>query len=152
MSNIGTRLAIPGVALSIAPTDVWSVPPVPRELAPEMRDALGAYLLHIPSGVQLNVRLLPERESLSAAHLEETFARYAALAWPGPCRTETFSTAGALRGVTGVFEGAMPDAIVREWLVTDGTRLANAATFATVRQWDDILQDCETLVRSIRFE
>jgi hypothetical protein len=61
-------------------------------------------------------------------------------------------TAAALAGITGVFAGAMPESIVREWLVTDGTALANAATFATARQWEALLPDCDALVRSIRFD
>ena len=152
MDAPGTRLAIPGMALSIAAEGRWSVQPLPSESPPKLRDALGAYLLHIPSGIQLNVRLLPVDKARSAVSLDHEFERHVATAWTGPCRRAAFSTDAGLRGMTGVFEGAMPDAVIREWIVTDGTHLANAATFATARQWDDILQDCEALVSSLRFE
>jgi hypothetical protein len=98
----------------------------------------------------LNVRLL-STDALSVDNLEEAFARYASISWPG-ARTATCWTEGPRRGLTGVFEEAMPGVIVREWLVTDGQKLANAATFATAQQWKAILADCERLVRSIRFE
>jgi hypothetical protein len=85
------------------------------------------------------------------ADLADTFSRYADSQWPG-ARTATFWSDEGRRGVTGVFEEAMPDAVIREWLVTDGRRLANASTFATKQKWPELLEDCENLVRSIRFE
>jgi len=109
------------------------------------------YLLHVSSGVQLNVRPFEVPEHLSTVNVEDVFAPYARLSWAGTVRTHCFS-AGGLRGIEGVFESAMPNAVVREWMVTDGRRLANAATFATEDQWKSILDECEELVRSIRFE
>jgi hypothetical protein len=148
MTNPEPRLAIPGALLSVAPAGVWSVQPVAREA---VHEGLGSHLLHVPSGIALNVRVLPvSGGALSASNLEVTFARYADLSWPG-ARSVSFWTDGSRRGVTGVFEGAMPEAIVREWMVTDGERLANASTFASKQRWDEIADDCETLVRSIRF-
>jgi hypothetical protein len=153
MSTVAARLAIPDGQFSVAAAGVWSMQPV----RPELREGLGCYLLHIPSGIQMNVRGLSSHGVLSGADLaapsalEDTFRWYSDLSWPGR-RTARLWTKGVLRGVTGVFEEAMPDGVVREWLVTDGTRLANAATFATRRQWEEILEDCDRVVRSIRFE
>jgi hypothetical protein len=97
------------------------------------------------------VRLLPTDGALSPTNLEETFERYAALSWPG-VRVAVYWTDGNRRGATGVFEEAMPGHVIREWLVTDGESLANASTYATTEGWRDMIEDCERLVRSIRFE
>lgn len=120
--------------------------------ADDLNEALGAHLLHASSSIYLNVRGLEPRAASSDETLERHFERYADLSWPGAHRAVTSWTAGALVGLTSVLTGAMPESIVREWFVTDGTAIANAAAFATARQWEALLPDCDALVRSIRFE
>lgn len=152
MSDTAARIVVPGLPLSVAPGRIWSPQPLPREVA-EIHDGLGSFLLHVPSGIQLNVRVLPAWDILTPVDLEDEFQSYADVSWPGARRTSNFFwTDGGLHGVAGVFDGAMPGSVVREWLLTDGKGLANAATFATQRQWDDVVEDFEALVRSIRFE
>jgi hypothetical protein len=151
MSSVAARLAIPDALLSVVPAAVWSLQQNSFG-GGRPSGGQGSHLLHIPSGIQLSVRTLPASDALSAANLDDMFTRYADISWPGARRTARTWIDGPLRGISGEFQGAMPDAIVREWFVTDGTRLANAATFATEQQWDTALRDCEILVRSIRFE
>jgi hypothetical protein len=140
------RIAIPG-PLSIEGRGIWSVAYVRTDLVKD------AYLLHHPSGVQLNVRELPAGPALPADDLAHAFAQYTGISWRGAPRTESFPMDGGLRGIVGTFVGAMPRSVVREWLVTNGKRFANAATYATAKRWEEgLLRDCEALMRSIRFE
>ena len=152
MSDLEARLRIPGTRLSVVPGGRWICQPVPPEVSEIHLGGLGSFLLHVPSGVSLNLRTVRDRDVSSAADLEDDFARYADISWPGSPRRVSRWTHGALQGITGVFESAMPGSIVREWMLTDGQSVANAATFATARLWNEMLRDCEALVRSIRFE
>jgi hypothetical protein len=141
------RTAIPGTPLSVAAEGIWLVPPAAAPLGP----GTDTYLLHAASRIQLAIRTLPVGGVFSVADLEGSFVRYAALSWPGKCVASHW-THGARQGVSGVFPEAMPGFVVREWMVTDGEQLANASTFATAQQWDDVLGDFEDLIRSMRFE
>jgi hypothetical protein len=158
MSGPGVRIAIPDARLSVEVGEMWSLQSVPQELAAqELREGLGSYILHIPTGIYLNVRPLRLPSALEGVDLAtdsalaEVFSGYADLSWPGRRTTHSW-TEGDLRGVSGVFLDAMPDVVVREWMVTDGTRVANVATFATESQWREMLEDCERVIHSIRFE
>ena len=142
--------AIPGSGLSLALTSVW-LPRLPPEGA-ELPEGYGIHLLHVPTGIYVNVRQLQAGAITCAAELEQMFASYADVSWPGAPRTVATWSAGSLHGVTGVFDGAIPDSIVREWVLSDGTSLANAATFATAAQWRVLLPACESLIRTIRFD
>ncbi|HEY7372709.1 MAG TPA: hypothetical protein VIF57_11155 [Polyangia bacterium] len=135
------------MGVSVVPLHVWRLmPALPMPV-------FGVYLLHVASGVQLNVRTLPAQAALSADAFAAASMRYLDGGWPGPRRITTFAIDGGLRGAVGVYDDAMPGAIVREWLITDGTRLLNAAAYATARQWEDrLLDDAEALLRSLRFE
>ena len=144
------RLTLPGLGLSLVPLDVWSLTPLPPGLPAA---GLGVYLRHARSGVQLNMRVLPAQPALPADDFEAASTQYLDGNWSGPRRITIFAIGGGLHGATGVYDEAMPGAIVREWLVSDGRRFVNAATYATARQWEDrLLEDCEALLRSIRIE
>jgi hypothetical protein len=146
--TVDGRLTLPGLGVSLVPLDVWSLTPLPPGLP-----GLGVYLRHAGSGVQLNVRVLLAQPALPADDFEAASTQYLDSNWFGPRRISTFATGGGLRGATGAYDEAMPGAIVREWLVSDGRRFVNAATYATARQWEDgLLDDCEALLRSIRIE
>jgi hypothetical protein len=144
------RFAIPNSGLSVLLASLW-LPRRPAD-ASDLPEGLGVYLLHVPTGIHLNVRQMEFEPVVLEAGLEQLFASYADISWPGARRTVTTWTAGVLNGVSGVFEGAMPESIVREWMLTDGMSMANAATFATAQQWQGLLPDCDALVRTIRFQ
>lgn len=144
------RFAIPNSTLSVSLASAW-LPPVPP-YGSDVPEGLGIHLLHVPTGIYLNVRQMESEPIVSESGLEQMFATYASLSWPGARVVVTSWTAGVLRGVTGVFEGAMSGAVVREWVITDGRSIANAATFATEQQWQGLLPDCESLVRALRFQ
>jgi hypothetical protein len=135
--------------LSVSLASAWLSPPSPD--GSHLPEGLGIHLLHVPTGIYLNIRQMESDPIVFESGLEQMFASYADISWPGARRIVTSWTAGVLNGVTGVFEGAMPGSIVREWLLTDGRSIANAATFATEQQWQGLLPDCESLVRTMRF-
>jgi hypothetical protein len=112
----------------------------------------GIHLLHVPTGIYLNVRQMESKAIASASALEQMFKSYASISWPGARLTTTLWNAGVLCGVTGVFEGAMSGAIVREWMLADGKSIGNASTFATEQQWEELLPDCDSLVRTMTFQ
>jgi hypothetical protein len=150
VNDSGSRIDIPGEGFSMLSRGRWVLQPNPVEV-PESHEGLGAFLEHVPSGVVLNVRLWRANDPGWAGDLEAEFARYADISWPGSPRTVSTWRDRVLRGVTGVFEAAIHEGIVREWMVSDGTAVANASTFATAQDWDRVLEDCELLIRSIRF-
>ena len=140
------RISPVELGLSLELRDVWQLP----ALAPA-HEGLGIHLLHLPTAISLNVRTLDTLMTAAEGTLQEKFASYLAVSWPGAEVTISAWEVGALAGLTAVMAKAMREAVVREWLVTNGRAFANAATFATAAQWPALLPDCESLVRSIRF-
>ena len=147
------RLALPGLGLSVVPRHVWTLAPLPPEV---LREGLGVFLVHAATGINLNVRVLSAQPALPVDDFPAASERFFTHYWPGPRRMASFSTDALREGVVAVFDAALPsipDAIIREWFFSDGTRFVNAATYATERQWQErLLGDCEALLRSIQIE
>jgi len=147
------RLVLPGLRLSVVAGQVWTLAPLPPEV---LREGLGVFLVHVATGINLNVRVLPAGPRLPADDFPTASERFFEHQWPGPCRMTSFSTDVLREGVAGVFDDSVPSipgAIVREWFLLEGTRFVNAATYATERQWQEgLLDDCEALLHSIRVE
>jgi len=150
MTDAGTRIEIPGGLFSVDSFGIWALQPPVKTPLPD------SFLKHSSSEIVLAVRGLRAFVSTSgtvddAPAFERAVDRYFDGQWAGR-RSVEYWRVGSLRGATGFFDEAMREAVIREWLVTDGRHLADIATFATYLQWNEVLADCEAIVRSVRFD
>ena len=136
-------VAISGHALQLDAGD-WLVEDGWHDAA--VQEQHGIYLRR--GGAQLHVRSFNVLEDLTPkgllAHLREQ-------KWASrPFEEKTF-TVGTLTVVAGTFATHRENELVREFFVTDGRRVANAALTGTRDALADSLASAERVVASIRF-
>lgn len=116
---------------------------------PEIQRVHGVYLRNAEHPVQIHVRAHEGKGPFDAAALR---ACLAAQAWASPPRHEAVTTPGSLVVAAATFAMVGLPWIVREYFVSDGTRLANVALPGPDAAVEASLEAAERLVGTLRFE
>jgi hypothetical protein len=144
------RVAIAGHHISVETSDEWDV--AEGWTDPAAQQLHGVYLRSASSDAQINVRALPGTMGRHGLTLEGLIALLREQNWARGPFDEVRTVVGNLIVVAGTFEMNRKDLVVREYFVSDGVRLANAAMPGPRESVAAAQSSADRLVLTLRFE